>query len=306
MLLKREILSMKKASKLNSNLPPLNLPLSGGEQKRGLFKDHDSQSAFILIELAIVVVVLGLLIIGVVGGSSIIDSANLKSQISEITQFDTAANTFMLEYNALPGDLARDDAIEYGFDVSVYSNDSVVHNQNGIINMYYTNNISQSVFNSGHTAMYYNWGEPMFFFIHMSNAELLNYNFFEQGYSSGEGQQSGTHGPALKIGNKSYFIVVNTSKSGQLYYLMGVREGFTGHYGGRLGGLTPKLGNNIDKKLDDGNPKRGNIRAVRFQDGVIYDTTSDCVQNLGTDYNLSFQDEDCSIYIKANIAKGKI
>jgi prepilin-type N-terminal cleavage/methylation domain-containing protein len=107
---------MKKAFKLNSNLPPLNLPLSAAEQKRGLFNDYKSQSAFTLIELAIVVVVLGILVSGVVAGQSLIESSKANSVISDIQKYQMAIRAFELEYSQLPGDF--DEAEDYWGSVS--------------------------------------------------------------------------------------------------------------------------------------------------------------------------------------------
>jgi prepilin-type N-terminal cleavage/methylation domain-containing protein len=114
---------MKNASKLNSNLPPLslplkggeatssiNLPLSGGEQKRGLY-DYNYKSAFTLVELSIVIVVLGILVSGVVGAQNIIDSAKRSAFISKISDIQLAANAYKLEFDAVPGD--HDEAWEY-------------------------------------------------------------------------------------------------------------------------------------------------------------------------------------------------
>jgi prepilin-type N-terminal cleavage/methylation domain-containing protein len=101
---------MKNASKLSSNLPPLSLPLKGGEQKRGLYK-YNSKSAFTLVELAIVIVVLGILIGGVLTGQSIIESAKKREVITGFTQLRTGLNAFKLEFDAIPGDM--EDAYDY-------------------------------------------------------------------------------------------------------------------------------------------------------------------------------------------------
>lgn len=58
---------------------------------------------FTLIEIAIVLVVLGLLIGMVFKGKSILDAAKLKTDISKISKISTALNVYYSKYNTLPG-----------------------------------------------------------------------------------------------------------------------------------------------------------------------------------------------------------
>lgn len=62
------------------------------------------KSAFSLIELSIVLIIIGLLIAGVTGGASLIKSSELRAAISEARGYAVAVNGFFSQYNALPGD----------------------------------------------------------------------------------------------------------------------------------------------------------------------------------------------------------
>lgn len=66
-------------------------------------------TGFTLIEIAIVLVIIGLLVGVVMVGQSLIKSSQIRSVVSEITSIRTAVNTFKLKYNALPGDFASGD-----------------------------------------------------------------------------------------------------------------------------------------------------------------------------------------------------
>jgi prepilin-type N-terminal cleavage/methylation domain-containing protein len=69
------------------------------------------QKGFTLIELAIVVVVIGILITGIVGAQSIIDSSQRQALWTEVEKVSTAGLAFNLEYDAIPGDF--DEATDY-------------------------------------------------------------------------------------------------------------------------------------------------------------------------------------------------
>ena len=62
------------------------------------------KSAFSLIELSIVLIVIGLLIAGITGGASLIKSSELRSVMGEARGYAVAVNAFYSQFNALPGD----------------------------------------------------------------------------------------------------------------------------------------------------------------------------------------------------------
>lgn len=60
---------------------------------------------FSLVELAIVLVIIGLITGGILTGQELIRASELNSVASDYNKFKTAINTFKLKYNQLPGDL---------------------------------------------------------------------------------------------------------------------------------------------------------------------------------------------------------
>lgn len=62
------------------------------------------KSAFSLIELSIVLIIIGLLIAGITGGASLIKSSELRSVMSEARGYSVAVNSFYNRFGALPGD----------------------------------------------------------------------------------------------------------------------------------------------------------------------------------------------------------
>lgn len=68
-------------------------------------KNYTSKkSAFSLIELSIVLIIIGLLIAGITGGASLIKSSELRSVIGEARGYAVAVNAFFTQYDAYPGD----------------------------------------------------------------------------------------------------------------------------------------------------------------------------------------------------------
>ena len=62
---------------------------------------------FTLVELAIVIVVIGLVVAGVTAGQAVVKQARLKGVITDINQFKAAYNAFRTKYNAIPGDMSN-------------------------------------------------------------------------------------------------------------------------------------------------------------------------------------------------------
>ena len=75
---------------------------------------------FTLIEIAIVMIVIGLVIGGVLVGRDLITSAEIRRLIKQPEQFDTAIMAFRLKYNCLPGDCKNAGRLGFTTTVSPY------------------------------------------------------------------------------------------------------------------------------------------------------------------------------------------
>jgi prepilin-type N-terminal cleavage/methylation domain-containing protein len=64
-----------------------------------------SQAGFTLVELAIVMIIIGLLIAGVLKGQELIGNARVTSTVAQIKAIDAATSTFKDTYASLPGDM---------------------------------------------------------------------------------------------------------------------------------------------------------------------------------------------------------
>src|ERR1019366_1905112 len=65
------------------------------------------RAGFTLIEMAIVLVIIGLIVGGVLVGQELIYTSQVRSVMTDIQRFDVAANTFRGKYDCVPGDCAN-------------------------------------------------------------------------------------------------------------------------------------------------------------------------------------------------------
>jgi prepilin-type N-terminal cleavage/methylation domain-containing protein len=70
-------------------------------------QNNMKQQGFTLVEIAIVLVIIGLLLGGVLKGQEMIKSAKVKSQMQQIDGISAAFNTYQDKFGVLPGDDAN-------------------------------------------------------------------------------------------------------------------------------------------------------------------------------------------------------
>ncbi|MGH9519815.1 MAG: type II secretion system protein, partial [Terriglobales bacterium] len=75
---------------------------------------YTAQRGFTLIEMAIVLVIIGLIVGSVLAGQDLIRAAEVRATISQIEKYQTAVNTFYGKYGALPGDIKDPEASMFG------------------------------------------------------------------------------------------------------------------------------------------------------------------------------------------------
>lgn len=64
-----------------------------------------SQAGFTLVELAVVMIIIGLLIGGVLKGQELVKNAQITATVAQVKGIDAATSTFRDMYNGIPGDL---------------------------------------------------------------------------------------------------------------------------------------------------------------------------------------------------------
>lgn len=68
----------------------------------------ENRNAFSLVELSIVIIIIGLIVVGIVGGKSLIETAKNRDFLNEMENWKRATYVFRLATGRLPGDLNED------------------------------------------------------------------------------------------------------------------------------------------------------------------------------------------------------
>jgi len=226
-------------------------------------------SAFTLIELSIVMVIIGLLVGGVLVGRDLIDAALVLKQISQIDKYEMAVQAFQGKYGYLPGDIPDPSATQYGF---IARNGSARGDGNNVIQ----GSCASYCGNGG--GINFSVGEVLVFWVDLSTAGLIDGSFTTGNNTVSQGattSQVSLFFPKAKIGNGNYVYVysgwypdsayVNWSSDSVNYFGLSQVTGIQYSTYGALAngaGLTVMQANNIDKKIDDGLPTTGSVRAA--------------------------------------------
>ncbi len=203
-----------------------------------------SEQGFTLVELAIVMVIIGLLIGGILKGQELIANAKISGTVGQLKGLDAAMNTFDDKYNAKPG-LMTDATDRLPGCVA-----PCVDATGGAT--YGTNLTTQPGALNDPKALV---------FLHLSAADLisgidpsggtpLTFGKALPTVKAGGGMWIGTAGAATEIGN--------TLSVGRPYAVL---NGDVVAVSATSGALSPTTVAQIDRKLDDGQPEAGAFQA---------------------------------------------
>lgn len=223
-------------------------------------------AGFSLVELAIVLVIVGLIVGGVIAGQSLIRASEIRSIVRDYQRYHAATYAFRDKYLGLPGDLTRAEdfwgTAALGADCK--STDSTTLSDtkrtcngdgNGLIS---------------HTPS--NSNEHFRFWQHLANAGLIEGSFTGiAGPLGSRDAEVGWNVPASRISRVGYSIEAKSAvdETNTFYWSSATTNVMFAGIGSIAGHntesafLKPEEAWNIDTKIDDGKPGIGTIRTMK-------------------------------------------
>ena len=220
---------------------------------------QQNEKGFTLVELAIVLVIVGLLIGGILKGQELIANAQVTATINQMTGLDAATSTFRDKYNGFPGDLLNAQDRLPNCEAPCDEGDG-----DGQLDI-----TAGSLPTAGDEAHLY--------FLQLRSDGLIT------GFTGGSTIGFGEALPPASVGG-GFFAGFSTGSD-----LEGVTgaDARRGHYIGLAGdtagdisddngAFSPAQASRVDNKIDDGDPTTGSVVAVDgCIDGAIYDGDSE-------------------------------
>lgn len=237
-----------------------------------------SNAAFTLIEIAVVLVIIGLLVGGIIIGMDVIRNSQIQSVISDIGSFQSSMKQFRDKYKYLPGDFPNATAIwgaQGGCSINTGGTSNTCNgNGDGRISGVTAPTTAFILSNEN----YYAWK-------HLLNAGFLVASYDGYGYGR----------VASKLRSNFYSVFyspaigtlsgVFTSKYGNI--LVYGDKYISSSYPSYGAGLTGAEASYIDLKMDDGRPGLGQVLSYTTASGSPTTSCATSSTQLSATYNVS-------------------
>ena len=250
--------------------------------------NKNKESGFTLVELAIVLVIIGLIIGGVLVGQDMIKSAEIRSTIGQWESFNSATNVFRDKYRYIPGDINGTRAVEFG--LATRTGAAGHGDGNGVLQAC-TATAAAGLLAGCETVMF--WRD-------LNTMNLLD-GFFQV---AGDALGSGTGGaataittvqvptifPETKIGRGNYWTVFS-AEGRNWYQIANITATDNAGVYAMTSALSPFEAYNIDRKTDDNRPFSGATRAMSHASVIntlavaAAAAAGVCVESTGNTYN---------------------
>ncbi len=233
------------------------------------------EKGFTLVELAIVMIIIGLLIGGILKGQELVANSRLTRTYADIRSYRAAVLTFEDMYNALPGDLRNAGGRLVDCNVLASCNNAG-GNGDGFIG---TPNIA----NWSRNDQSANLSEPTQFWVHLALADLIS------GIDVQNNQRWGNLYPSASIGGGFqvlHALEVNVNNAaGHYYVLRSLPTGDPHPNNPNDAVLTPTQMVTLEGKYDDLVGNTGSI--------ISDDNASNCWNAANGAYNTANNNSDC-------------
>ena len=250
-----------------------------------------AQSAFSLVELSIVLVILGLLTGKILAGQSLIRAAELRTVSAGLQRYTTSAHAFRDKYMGLPGDMTN--ATQFWGAVTPCPNVQGTGTQT-------CDGDGSGTIQSSNAA---GSNERFRFWQQLANAGLVEGSYTGVvGSAGGSDAVPGSNVPTARLASAGFHIFSAAPAGNAEQY-----PGSQGHIitiGGYNSGaapqnpvMKPEEAWNIDSKIDDGKPGLGRVRS--FRAGGIYNPSCATSSTASAaDYTLTSSAIGCSLMME--------
>lgn len=248
-------------------------------------KNRASNPGFTMVELATVMLIVGLVTAGVLKGQQLLAQSRVKTTISQVQSYQAAMQNFEDVYRQLPGDISRASSLIEGCDAA---SGCVQGNSDGHVGLSITDIFSDDQSRLG--------AEPSQFWRHMAVAGFIsdveiNPQIKAWGHSH---PSSSFHGGFQVV----YFDRKNAYGPGYINsHLIVLRSGVQGPLlqGEGLEAIAPAYAEIIDRKMDDGLANRGFVKAVGINCDEHYGGA-----DLRTGIYLKTSSANCAVIFQAD------
>ncbi len=210
-------------------------------------RNNNKISGFSLIELSIVLIIIGLLVAGVTGGSSLIESARVRAFVNEVNGYKQAINTYYVAKGKLPGD----------------------ESNMGCFNIHYNNNECGYSFHKAFEDLY--------------KEGITDFDAEECNNTNGE-ECNNINVPTSKVFKNGFFNYL-TESGNVSYYSAKIKDGDYLSFDTNYKDLDVKIMKRVDEIMDDGVAYKGNVislisdeeennneqfeQDIEYEDGVV-------------------------------------
>jgi len=233
------------------------------------------KEGFTLVELALAMIIIGLLIGGVLKGRQIIENAKVTGTIAQVSGYQAAVNGFVNRYGALPGDIKRAGLVIPGCDD--VANRCADGNGDGLIGL--------PVGNAGDDVSSY--AENIQFWKHLTLAGIV-----ANGVSPAadpDNPEWGTTHPASNFRGGWHALYMNDVANDVHGLHLRLQTNMIGNMATEPGAhpVSPYTAANIDRKMDDGMSNGGTVHAEFGESGC----------RTGSAYN-EIHNENCFMFFR--------
>jgi prepilin-type N-terminal cleavage/methylation domain-containing protein len=245
-----------------------------------LSESSQNENGFTLVELAIVLMIIGLLIGGILRGQELMTNARVSATVQQVKAYQGAMVTFRDTYNALPGDFAAATRRLPGCNAASFCVDG---DANGIIGR-----IVASPLSINQTGTAVPQVETTMFWKYMALARLIS--GVQPNANTSQPEFGQTH-PVSKL-NGGFVVGSKTDNSAPNNFGQGIliKIAQNPRNQGAIRALNGHEASLIDRKMDDGLPNSGFVAGEHVGTGC---KTSDARTGV---YNQNEMSQVCDVY----------